>query len=90
MHDPASDLRPCPYCYKPFMKDDKCNYVTCPHCKNKWDFIKGKWKYGNDHNNRTDGFNENWKKGKRTYRIPGDINRKTGKPYTAYTEGVYD
>ena len=90
MHDPASDLRPCPYCYKPYMKDDKCNYVICPNCKNKWDFIKGKWKYGNDHNRRTDGFNENWKKGKRTYRIPGDINPKTGKPYTAYTEGVYD
>ena len=90
MHDPASDLRPCPYCYKPFMKDDKCNYVICPNCKNKWDFIKGKWKFGSDHNHRTDGFNNNWKKGKRTYRIPGDINTKTGKPYTAYTEGVLD
>lgn len=90
IHDPASDLRPCPYCYKPFTKDDKCNYVICPNCKNKWDFIKGKWKFGADHNHRTDGFNENWKTGKRTYRIPGDIDTKTGKPYTQYTEGVYE
>ncbi|MFK7824897.1 MAG: ankyrin repeat domain-containing protein [Oligoflexales bacterium] len=90
MHDPASDLRPCPYCYKPFMKDDKCNYVICPNCKNKWDFIKGKWRFGSDHNHRTDGFNENWKKGKRTYRIPGDLDSNTGKPYTAYVEGVRD
>ena len=89
LHDPSSDLRPCPYCHTPFMKDDKCNYITCknPKCNKKWDWIKGKWKYGNDHNRRTDGFYENWKKGDRMYRIPGDIKDiKTGEKYKEYIE----
>lgn len=81
VHDPKSDEHPCPWCYVPTFKYDACDHMTCEQCKKTWDWLLG----------RTQGPNHYARPGEpRTYRVPGDINPKTGKVYTAYVDQVED
>jgi hypothetical protein len=93
IHDPTSDFRPCPYCFKVYAKNEKCSHVTCANknCGKKWDFIGGRGR-SDSWEGHPAVFDKIGPDGQphcpqvRRYRIPGDVNRKTGAVYTTYQE----
>lgn len=44
--DPTSSMRPCPWCYTPFVKNDQCNHVRCQNtwCNKTFHFVRGKYR----------------------------------------------
>lgn len=82
IHDPKSNLRPCPHCLAPTEKSEACDHMTCKHCNKKWDWRLGKIGNAPIHYSRNDGSEP------RTYRVPGDKNSRNGTTYTEYEENV--
>ncbi|MBF0207871.1 MAG: hypothetical protein HQK53_13385 [Oligoflexia bacterium] len=73
--NPASQIRPCPYCGTPAGKDDACNSVICARCNMEWHFING---MPREHS-FTHSFNVFGQPvPPRRYRVPGDAGYVAG------------
>lgn len=72
LNNPASALHPCPWCGHAFVKDDRCNSVTCVRCKRGFHFIRGKMRENSTNRHSTE-------KAPRSYLVPGEKGYKPGK-----------
>ena len=75
VHDPMSDIRPCPSCLTPIEKTEACDSMKCTSCETKFHW--------------TDGLpmpevSHTYNKGPRRYRVQGDVNLAEGTIYTEY------
>ena len=81
LHDPASEIRPCPYCYVGQAKNNGCNFVRCenPHCRRPWHFVRGRLRQVDHHdfNPREPGTGREIVPPRR-YSVPGDAGYQAG------------
>jgi hypothetical protein len=70
LHDPASNIRPCPYCLVPTHRTEACYHMDCPNCGSRWN-----WQFGRL---RQRSIETTWGDGRpepgppRGYRVRGD------------------
>jgi hypothetical protein len=69
LHDPASQLRPCPFCLAPTQRNDGCHSVNCGNraCRKQWNWVRGKPRAGSYTHDFPNGQPQ-----PRLYRVPGD------------------
>ena len=85
IHNPASDIRPCPYCLVPTHRTEACYHMDCAQCGSRWNWRLGRLR---ERSHETTNVGAGRDAGPpREYRVRGDTDYREGQSMeTAYPE----
>ncbi len=86
--DPASMIRPCPWCYILIEKTEACNHMTCIRCKKAFHYVHGRYRE-NSPDNLVHDFPGPEGVPPRLYRVPGEDGYIPNESESSWSEADY-